>query len=102
MLIYGRYWGERLKELPSDLLTLETRKNQPKLAETYYDAQRVYFQIADYTKNPLWNAYAAEAEKAYRDDYVLEYEVARPDFGILLKDFSRTILEPETKHLGRL
>jgi len=94
MLTYGVYWGERLKGLPSDLLTPATRENQPKLAETFYDAQRVYFQIADYTNDPLWNGYAAEAEKAYRDDYVLEYNGVVPGFWNftqgLLQDYLRT------------
>lgn len=37
---------------------------------TYYDAARVFYQIADYTKDPKWNACAKTAVIAYRDGYV--------------------------------
>jgi hypothetical protein len=41
-----------------------------KLASTYYDAERVYLQIAAYTGDTSWNPCAALAERAYRDAYV--------------------------------
>lgn len=40
-------------------------------ANTYYDAARVFYQIADYTGDSSWNQYAEIAAKSYRDEYVL-------------------------------
>lgn len=40
-----------------------------RLLSTYYDRQRVYFQIADYTGDPMANACAQQAEAIYRDEY---------------------------------
>lgn len=37
---------------------------------TYYDAARVYYQIADYTHEQKWNACAKTALIAYREGYV--------------------------------
>ncbi len=61
MLESGRKWGEYLLDYnPKPLSYSESRG-------IYYDAQRVYFQIAAYTgeKEP-WETYAAKAEKIYR------------------------------------
>jgi hypothetical protein len=41
------------------------------LTQTYYDAARVFYQIADYTGDTAWNAYAEAAVHVYRDRYVL-------------------------------
>lgn len=41
------------------------------LDATYYDAEWVYYQIADYTKDSSWNSCADAAEKIYRDKYVI-------------------------------
>ena len=42
------------------------------LDSIYYDAQRVYYQIAQYTGNTAyWNACAAKAEAIYRDQFVI-------------------------------
>jgi hypothetical protein len=38
--------------------------------ENYYDAVRVYYQIADYTKDPKWTVCAQKALVAYRDGYL--------------------------------
>jgi hypothetical protein len=37
----------------------------------YYDGERVYFQIADYTGDPKWNACAVYVKAMYRDTYVI-------------------------------
>src|SRR5438270_11860794 len=37
------------------------------LDSVYYDAERVYYQIADYTDNPLWITCAHLAQNVYRD-----------------------------------
>ena len=41
------------------------------LQATYYDAIRVFYQIADFTGDTSWNSCAARARKAYRDEYVI-------------------------------
>ena len=50
----------------------------PRLAATYYDAQRVFFNIFDYTKDSQWLDCAEAAEAIYRD-YIFK---SRCDFGI--------------------
>jgi len=42
-----------------------------RLEGSYYDAQTLYFNIAQYTKNSAWNSCAEAAEKAYRDGYAI-------------------------------
>src|SRR5437762_2536780 len=42
-----------------------------KLQNVYYDAIRVFYQIADYTNNPAWNTCAQRARSVYRDRYVM-------------------------------
>ena len=38
----------------------------------YYDGERVFYQIADYTNHPdTWNSCALNAQRVYRDQYVL-------------------------------
>jgi hypothetical protein len=44
---------------------------EEQLDSTYYDAERVYYQIATYTKDPSWHQCAALAERFYRDQHVL-------------------------------
>jgi hypothetical protein len=45
------------------------------LAGTYYDAEWVYQQIANYTGDNSWMVYAEKAQEVYRDDYLLVYLV---------------------------
>ena len=70
------------------------RSFDEKLRDTYYDAEWVYYQIADYTHDPSWNTCAAAAEAVYRDNYVLKYNGAVPGYWIfshgLLEDYMRT------------
>ncbi len=40
-------------------------------AYVYYDSQRVFYNVADYTGDASWLAYAERAGELYRDDYVL-------------------------------
>jgi hypothetical protein len=47
------------------------RTSEEKLALTYYDAARVYYQIADYTDDRSWLSCEAAAEGAYKD-YVMK------------------------------
>ncbi|MCF6226118.1 MAG: hypothetical protein L3J22_07460 [Xanthomonadales bacterium] len=64
MTTWGDHWGVYLQE------TYEPPTNPEILDEAggiYYDAQRIYFQIADYTgQSEPWNTYAQEAESIYR------------------------------------
>jgi hypothetical protein len=61
MLSYGETHCQSQKNTS---LTFDDR-----LANTYYDAQWVYYQIADYTNNPYWNTCAEAASAVYRDLY---------------------------------
>jgi hypothetical protein len=65
MIKYGRQHGEWLLAHQDDV------PNDPPLAATYYDAARVFYQIADYTGDSSWNAYAEAAVHVYRDRYVV-------------------------------
>jgi hypothetical protein len=62
--------------------------------KTYYDAERVYYQINTYTGDPSWKTCAGNAEKLYRDQYVFRHKGQVPGYwnftqGLLL-DFQRT------------
>ena len=64
------------------------------LDKTYYDAERVYYQINTYTGDPSWKTCAGYAEKLYRDQYVVRNKGQVPGYwnftqGLLL-DFQRT------------
>ena len=65
-----------------------------KLAATYYDAQWVFYQIADYTGDSSWNTCAARAEAVYRDQYVVPNNGNVPGYWNfshgLMHDFLRT------------
>ncbi len=63
MTTWGDYWGIYFQ-------TYETPENEQYLDEAtgmYYDSQRIYFQIADYTgQTEPWYTHAQEAERIYR------------------------------------
>jgi hypothetical protein len=67
---------------------------EKKLADVYYDAERIYYQIADYTGDSRWVSCAHGAEEAYRDGYLLRHNGKLPGFWIfphgLLMDYQRT------------
>ena len=65
MIKFGRQHGQFLAAS-----RLDAPLDAP-LSATYYDAQRVYFQIADHTKDNSWLAYATAARSIYRDRYVI-------------------------------
>jgi hypothetical protein len=62
MLSYGKIHCDFLKD-PSKL-------DSEKLANVYYDAQWVYYNISDYTKDPKWLECVELSQKIYRDAYV--------------------------------
>ncbi|QDT73352.1 hypothetical protein I41_25410 [Lacipirellula limnantheis] len=65
MLTFGRQHGEWLIAHQNDIAL------DPPLASTYYDAARVFYQIADYTGDATWNTYAEAAISVYRDRYAV-------------------------------
>jgi hypothetical protein len=65
MIRAGHRWGEYLN--PTTGHSLDDR-----LATQYYDAQWVFYQIADYTGNTQpWLIYASYAMRVYRDEYLI-------------------------------
>jgi len=59
---WGRHWGEYLSR--RDL------KDAERLNAVYYDAARVFYQIADYTgEDDPWIDYAEKAESIYLENY---------------------------------
>ena len=73
---------------------LSTLSGDAALGATYYDAARVFYQIADYTHDPSWLAAAHQATTIYRDQYVLPNNGAVPGYwnftGGLLQDYQHT------------
>ena len=59
----------------------------------YYDGERVFYQIADYTRDPSWNRAAQNSEQTYRT-YVLKNNGQIPGYRIfphgLAMDYERT------------
>jgi hypothetical protein len=51
-----------------------------RLGATYYDAMRVYYQIADYTGDAKWEACAAKARAIFRDSYVIPNKGSVPGY----------------------
>lgn len=52
-------------------LTSPSLTADQKLTATYYDSQRVFYNIRDYTGASSWDACAQSAQAIYRDGYVL-------------------------------
>ena len=50
------------------------------LNSVYYDGERVFYQIADYTGNAAWTTCAQRVEAVYRDQYVLPNNGAVPGY----------------------
>jgi hypothetical protein len=84
------YYGEKYCNEIRDRST----SGEKQLADTYYDAERVYYQIADYTGDRRWTVCAEAAEKAYRDDYLFRHNGKLPGFWVfphgLFMDYKRT------------
>jgi PKD repeat protein len=74
MITYGRIHGERLLEL------VNTPATDPALAATYYDAARVFYNLADYTGDSSFVTYAHAAETIYRDHYVIPNAAMVPGY----------------------
>jgi hypothetical protein len=52
-------------------LTDPSLSGDQKLALTYYDSQRVFYSIRDYTSASSWDACALNAQAVYRDAFVI-------------------------------
>lgn len=64
MIKFGKIHAAGLKSTAGPL--------DPLLGATYYDAQRVFYQIGDFSADPSWQDAANHAMTVYRDRYVLE------------------------------
>jgi hypothetical protein len=51
-----------------------------KLGATFYDSQRVFYNIRDYTGASSWDACAQNAQAVYRDTYVIPYNGGVPGY----------------------
>jgi hypothetical protein len=63
MTQYGAKWCGVIQD--------PAQSGDTRLGAVYYDAERVYYQIADYTGDTKWLGCVAASEMVYRDWYVL-------------------------------
>ncbi len=90
MTTWGDHWGIYLQTYEP-----QTNGGMNEQEGIYYDAQRVYFQIADYTgQAEPWNTYAQEAERIYRGylDVRFNYNGTIPYFVHGWRRFSHGIM----------
>ena len=84
MLTYGSANCTRLSTLTP---------NDSRLRDSFYDAERVFYQIKDYTGDTSWNTCAGHAEFHYRDNYVITNNGGIPSYNNwsngLLMDWQR-------------
>ncbi|WP_254053948.1 hypothetical protein [Singulisphaera sp. GP187] len=80
----GRWWAEMIKFGKTHAANLKESKGpfDPLLGATYYDAQRVFLQIAEFSADRSWLAAADHAMAIYRDRYVLENDGKVPGYWI--------------------
>ncbi|WP_148074452.1 PKD domain-containing protein [Bythopirellula goksoeyrii] len=83
MISYGQQHGDSLANY------IISNNPSGALGATYYDAARVFYQIADHTGDSSWNAYAEMAITVYRDNYVLPNDGGVPGYW----NFSRGLVE---------
>ena len=57
----------------------------PLLAATYYDAERVYYQVFEYTQDASWLSCAHAAESVYRDRYLIPNHGNLPGYWLFAK-----------------
>jgi hypothetical protein len=85
MVQYGRQFGQEMQHLGNHIDQVDS---------TYYDAARVFAQIAAYTGDASWYQYADTAAHYYRDGSVLPLNGAEPGYWNftqgLLMDYQRT------------
>jgi hypothetical protein len=65
-----RLWEENMKKFGLQHAD-ERSKGVDESAVWYYDGERVFYQIADYTSDPQWNTFAQNSKETYRN-YVFQ------------------------------
>ena len=61
-------------------LTATSLTPDQRLAATYYDSQRVFYNIRDYTGASVWDTCARNAQAVYRDGYVIPNNGSVPGY----------------------
>jgi len=89
MLVHGAVIGDKARHsLPESVGT-----DGPEDV-TFYDGARVFYQIADYTRDPAWNEPARACARLYRESMVLAHEGSVHGWRIfphgLYEDYRRT------------
>lgn len=101
MIRYGKINCDYLKKAPATFNSDAER--DPYLNATYYDGEKVFYQISDYVPSDrlAWVICAGAAERIYRDNYVLPFNGAVPGFynftDGLTEDYLRTKDETSKK-----
>jgi hypothetical protein len=94
MVKYGRQHGELMLSYDAMTGAEADAFSDTKLGSTYYDAEHVFYQIAEYTGDQSWLQYADLAEKFYRDEFVTPLKGQVPGYwnftSGLLTDYLRT------------
>lgn len=70
MISYGQQHCNFLKAAKATNTYPTMSSEDDVLNASYYDGQRVYFQIKDYTNDNSWNECAEASEWVYRDNYL--------------------------------
>ncbi len=86
MITYGRKVCDKIQN--------ESPSSEVALADTYYDAEWVFYRIAAYTGDDSFKSCANSAEKIYRDNYVFPNKGGIPGYWIfthgLVTDYQLT------------
>lgn len=94
MVEYGRKHCQSMVYYDAMTGDLAKQYEGTRLGSTYYDGQRVYYQIADYTGDPTWKYCAGFAEKFYRDQFAIPLNGKVPGYwnftNGLLMDYLKT------------
>jgi hypothetical protein len=98
MIEYGTKWCDLIKNPSVDWAL--------RADATYYDGERVYYQIADYTGDRRWLDCAQASERLYRDDYLFPNNGAVAGWNLfphgLWIDYTRTKDEASRTAVGLL
>ncbi|WP_447979456.1 hypothetical protein [Candidatus Nitrospira bockiana] len=94
MLTYGRKHCQLMSSYDTMVGDQYTQYSGTRLGSTYYDGERVYYQILEYTGDPTWKYCSGFAEKFYRDEFVFPLKGEVPGYWNfthgLLMDYNRT------------
>lgn len=70
MVKHAKQHGELMRSYDAMTGAEADANSGMRLGSTYYDAEQVFYQIAEYTGDQSWLQYAQLAEKFYRDEFV--------------------------------